>query len=67
MYHYIIRHQVFIFVEEIEDFWIQKGDMFGLVRDFAVKDANGKYLGTLKTTKNVKPIRDVQGENDTKL
>lgn len=45
-----------------EDFWIQRGDMFVLIRYFAVRDNEGNYLGVLETTQNIKPLRDLEGE-----
>lgn len=45
-----------------EDFWIQRGDLFVLIRYFAVRDKDGNYLGTLETTQNIKPLRDLEGE-----
>ncbi|MDO5294539.1 MAG: DUF438 domain-containing protein [bacterium] len=48
--------------KENEDFWIQKGDLFILIRYFAVRSIDGEYLGVLEVTQNVKPIRDLTGE-----
>lgn len=48
--------------KENEDFWIQKGDLFILIRYFAVRNEQGEYLGVLEVTQNVKPIRELQGE-----
>ena len=45
-----------------EDFWIQMGDKFILIRFFAVRDENGEYMGTLEYVQNVGPIRNLQGE-----
>lgn len=45
-----------------EDFWIQMGPMFVHIRYFAVRDKNGKFLGTLEVSQNIKPIRDLEGE-----
>lgn len=45
-----------------EDFWIQKGDLFVLIRYYAVRDEQGNYLGTLEVTQNIKPLRDLEGE-----
>ncbi|NLJ97317.1 MAG: DUF438 domain-containing protein [Clostridiales bacterium] len=45
-----------------EDFWIQKGDVFVLIRYFAVRDKEGNYVGTLEFTQNVAPIRALEGE-----
>lgn len=48
--------------KDVEDFWIQKGDAFILIRYFAIRDENGKYLGTLEFTQNVAAIRALEGE-----
>ena len=45
-----------------EDCWIQKGDVFVLIRYFAVRDKEGNYVGTLEFTQNVAPIRALEGE-----
>lgn len=47
---------------DVEDFWIQNEKMFVLIRYFAVRDADGNYLGVLETTQNIKPLRDLTGE-----
>ncbi len=45
-----------------EDFWIRMGEKFILIRYFAVRDANGEFLGTLEVTQNIAPIQAIQGE-----
>jgi DUF438 domain-containing protein len=45
-----------------EDFWIRLGETFVYIRYFAVRDKQGKYLGTLEVTQNIKPIVELQGE-----
>ncbi len=45
-----------------EDFWINMGERFVLIRYFAVRDEAGEYLGVLEVTQNIKPIRDLTGE-----
>ena len=45
-----------------EDFWIHLKDMFVHIRYFAVRDQEGKYLGTLEVTQDIKPIVELQGE-----
>lgn len=49
-------------VKDSEDFWIDKGDMFLLIRFFAVRNEKGEYLGTLEYVQNVAPIRNLEGE-----
>lgn len=49
-------------VKDSEDFWIDGGDMFILIRFFAVRNEKGEYLGTLEYVQNVAPIRKLEGE-----
>lgn len=49
-------------VKDVEDFWIPFKDMFVYIRYFAVRDEEGKYLGTLEFTQNVAPIRALEGQ-----
>lgn len=48
--------------KDSEDFWIQMGDKFVLIRFFAVRNEEGEYLGTLEYVQNVGPIRELKGE-----
>ena len=48
--------------KEHEDFWIQMGDKFVLIRYFAVRDKKGEYLGVLEVTQDIKPIQAITGE-----
>ncbi len=45
-----------------EDFWIQLGEMFVLIRFFAVRNKDGEYLGTLEYVQNIAPIQELTGE-----
>jgi hypothetical protein len=45
-----------------EDFWIQMGDQFVYIRYFAVRNNEGKFLGVLEVTQNIKPIQGITGE-----
>ncbi len=45
-----------------EDFWINLKGMFVHIRYFAIRNAEGEYLGTLEVTQNIKPIRELEGE-----
>jgi uncharacterized protein len=45
-----------------EDFWISFGPMFVYIRYFAIRNKEGKYLGTLEITQNIKPIRELEGQ-----
>ena len=41
-------------MKDMEDFWIPVKDMFVYIRYFAIRDEEGKYLGTLEFSQNVK-------------
>ena len=45
-----------------ESFWIEMGDMFILIRYFALRDENNKYKGTLEVSEEVSSIRKLTGE-----
>lgn len=45
-----------------EDFWIKMGDIFVYIRYFAVRNAQGEYLGVMELTQNIKPIQAITGE-----
>lgn len=45
-----------------EDFWINMGPNFVLIRYFAVRSDEGEYLGTVEVTQNIKPIQEITGE-----
>ena len=49
-------------VKDAEDFWINMKDKFIYIRYFAVRDEEGKYMGTLEFTQNVSEIRALEGE-----
>ncbi|HJV46827.1 MAG TPA: DUF438 domain-containing protein [Bacillota bacterium] len=48
--------------KDSEDFWIKFKDKYIYIRYFAVRDENGKYVGTLEFTQNIDPIQAIQGE-----
>jgi len=48
--------------KDVEDFWIKMGGLFIFIRYFALRDANGDYMGTLEVTQNIGPIQDIKGE-----
>lgn len=48
--------------KDSEDFWIQMGERFVLIRFFAVRNEEGEYLGTLEYVQDVSPIRELEGE-----
>ncbi len=43
-------------------FWIQMGPQFVLIQYFAVRDENGKFIGTLEVSQEVSEIRSLTGE-----
>lgn len=45
-----------------EDFWINMGSKYVLIRYFAVRDENGEYLGVVEVTQDIKPIQQISGE-----
>lgn len=45
-----------------EDFWINMGEKYILIRYFAVRDEGGEYLGVLEMTQNIKPLQAITGE-----
>lgn len=49
-------------VKDAEDFWINIKDKFIYIRYFAVRDENGRYMGTLEFTQNIAPIRALEGQ-----
>lgn len=48
--------------KDVEDFWIPVKDKFVYIRYFAVRDQEGKYMGTLEFTQNVTGIRALEGQ-----
>jgi DUF438 domain-containing protein len=48
--------------KESDDFWIKFRDKYVYIRYFAVRDENGKYIGTLEFTQNIDPIQAINGE-----
>jgi DUF438 domain-containing protein len=45
-----------------EDFWINAGDKYILIRYYAVRNENKEYLGTLEVTQDIKPMQAITGE-----
>lgn len=45
-----------------EDFWIKMGDKYVYIRYFAVRDQEGKYLGVVEVSQDIKPIQEISGE-----
>ncbi len=48
--------------KEHEDFWIGMGDRFVFIRYYAVRNADGKYLGIMEVTQDIAPIQQITGE-----
>ncbi|PLR82188.1 PAS domain S-box protein [Bacillus canaveralius] len=48
--------------KDSEDFWIKLHDKYVYIRYFAVRDENGKYMGTIEFTQNIRPIQKIEGE-----
>ena len=44
------------------DFWIKMKDMFIYIQYFAVRDADGSFMGTLEVTQNIANHRALEGE-----
>lgn len=45
-----------------EDFWINMGPKFVHIRYFAVRNAQGEFLGVVEVSQDIKPLRDLAGE-----
>lgn len=48
--------------KDSEDFWIEMGDKYILIRYFAVRSESGEYLGVLEATQNIRPIQAITGQ-----
>ncbi len=48
--------------QNVAEFWIQFMGRFVHIRYFAVRGAEGRYMGTLEVTQDVGPIRALEGE-----
>ncbi|MDF2611022.1 MAG: hypothetical protein K0R92_2496 [Lachnospiraceae bacterium] len=45
-----------------EDFWINMGGKYILIRYYAVRNDKKEYLGVLEVTQDIKPIQEITGE-----
>lgn len=45
-----------------EDFWIKMGDKYVHIRYYAVRNAEGEFLGIMEVTQDIKPIQAITGE-----
>lgn len=48
--------------QNVAEFWINFRGRFVHIRYFAVRDKQGKYLGTVELTQDLSPLRELQGE-----
>jgi len=48
--------------KSVAEFWIQLGDKFANIRYFAVRDDQGKYIGTLEVSQDITHIKTLEGE-----
>jgi PAS domain S-box-containing protein len=48
--------------KDAAEFWIQIGNRLIQIRYFAVRDKDGKYLGTIEVTQDITDIKKIEGE-----
>jgi len=48
--------------QNVAEFWINLRGKFVHIRYFAVRDTEGKYLGTVELTQDIAPLRELAGE-----
>lgn len=48
--------------KDYENFWIDAGEKYILIRYFAVRSEDGGYLGVLEVTQDIRPIQSIHGE-----
>jgi len=48
--------------KDVAEFWIQVNKRLIYIRYFAVRDKNGKYLGTMEVTQDLTDIKKIEGE-----
>jgi PAS domain S-box-containing protein len=48
--------------KNVAEFWITLNSRFVHIRFFAVRDANGKYLGTMEVVQDITDSKKLQGE-----
>ena len=48
--------------KDAAEFWIQAGDRLIHIRYFAVRDREGKYMGTMEVTQDITDIKKIEGE-----
>jgi PAS domain S-box-containing protein len=48
--------------KDVAQFWINLSNRLVHIRFFAVRDANGKYLGTMEVVQDITKIKEIEGE-----
>jgi PAS domain S-box-containing protein len=48
--------------KDVAEFWIPMNNRLIYIRYFAVRDKNGKYLGTMEVTQDITDIKKIEGE-----
>jgi PAS domain S-box-containing protein len=48
--------------KDVAEFWIQMGGRLIHIRYFAVRDKDGKYLGTMEVTQDITDLKKLEGE-----
>ena len=48
--------------KDVAEFWIQMDNRVINIRYFAVRDKDGKYLGTMEVTQDITDIKKINGE-----
>jgi hypothetical protein len=48
--------------KDVAEFWITMNNRLIHIRYFAVKDKNGKYLGTMEVTQDLTDIKKIEGQ-----
>jgi PAS domain S-box-containing protein len=48
--------------KDVAEFWINLNESLILIRYFAVRDKNGKYLGTVEVTQDITDIKKIEGQ-----
>lgn len=49
-------------VKDQEDFWIRMGERTIMIRYYAVRAQDGRYLGTLEVTQDIAPLQAIAGQ-----
>ncbi|MDH5793419.1 MAG: PAS domain-containing protein, partial [Candidatus Bathyarchaeota archaeon] len=49
--------------KDVAEFWITMNNRLIHIRYFAVRNKNGKYLGTLEVTQDLTDLKKIEGQN----